>query len=451
MASTRLTRTNSGSATLVTKGTISLWFKMTDTLTGGSDRWLIGQYTDSNAHFYIYLRNDQSIGFYQKEGGSTQFSYISTKKFRDTSAWYHLVLAWDTSVSTATDRTKIYINGERITSWATQTNIPQNYGLRIADARAQYIGGVSGYGTHFDGLMSHVYYADGTQYEPTVFGSTDATTGEWKINTSPSFTPGNHGFTILKDGNTITDQSTNSNDWSLQSGTLTNTKDCPSNVFCTLNNLISTVPTAGTNSGTTGTFTNGNLTWTSTNAVWNSRGSGNMFVDTGKFYWETKMNTGGDFNAYIGISPTTTVHEYFDGTMKKAGNFGYYKSGTKMIGTSASSYGDAWVAGDIIGTALDATNSKLYFSKNGVWQNSGDPTSGSTGTGAIPIDANTLYTPRCTIHNMGMSFNFGTGFFGTTAITTNSNNGYAGAEGASKFNYSVPTGYSALNTKGLNQ
>ena len=47
-------------------------------------------------------------------------------------------------------------------------------------------------------------------------------------------------------------------------------------------------------------------------------------------------------------------------------------------------------------------------------------------------------------------YNFGNGLFGTTAITTNSGNGYEGAEGASKFNYQPPTGYSALNTKGLN-
>ena len=76
-----------------------------------------------------------------------------------------------------------------------------------------------------------------TALAPTVFGSTDAVTGEWKINASPTFTPGTNGFTILKDGNTITDQSSNSNNFTLGGGTLTNTEDCPSNVFATYNPL----------------------------------------------------------------------------------------------------------------------------------------------------------------------------------------------------------------------
>jgi len=451
MATTRLTRTNSQSPTLARKGTISLWFKVTEVLTGGSDRWLLGTYTNGNNMFYIYLRNTGQLGIIQIESGSGYYSYITNKKLLDNSAWYHLVLAWDTSVSTATDRTKLYINGERITSFATQTNIPQNYGIRFSDNNLPLsIGGVNGYQTHYNGLMSHVYYADGTDYAPTVFGETDSTTGEWSIKTSPSFTVGNNGFTILKDGNTITDQSSNSNNWSVQAGAVTKTLDCPDNVFCTLNPLISTVPTTGTNNNTTGTLTNGNLTWTSTNAVWNSRGSGTIFVSTGKFYWEVKMNSGSDFNAFCGIANQTVANQRFDATMGYGGNYSYYKNGQKYIGSSASNYGASWAAGDIIGVALDVTNSKLYFSKNGTFQNSGNPASGSTGTGAIPITANIEYAPRVTIHYMGMSFNFGNGFFGTTAITTNSGNGYAGAEGASKFNYQPPSGYSALSTKGLN-
>ena len=85
--------------------------------------------------------------------------------------------------------------------------------------------------------MSHIHFCDGTALAPTVFGSTDATTGEWKINTSPSLHYGTNGFTILKDGNTITDQSANSNNFSLGGGTLTKTEDSPSNVFATWNPL----------------------------------------------------------------------------------------------------------------------------------------------------------------------------------------------------------------------
>ena len=110
--------------------------------------------------------------------------------------------------------------------------------------------------------------------------------------------------------------------------------------------------------------------------------------------------------------------------------------------------------GDIIGIAVDMDNLKLYWSKNGTFQNSGNPASGSTGTGAVSIPSGQPYYICATTISSGgvkvFSANFGNGFFGTTAITTNSGNGYAGADGKSKFNYAVPSGYSALSTKGLN-
>jgi hypothetical protein len=445
MASTFLYRAASGSVTSQTTFTFSFWIKRCSV---GSERVFMHENASSHSSkFDLHFdSNDKwNIGHYN---GSVEYNVRTDMLFRDFNAWYHIVTRVDTTQSTEADRYRVYVNGNQVNLTEFGSGYPpQNFNLNLG-AKIIVYGRyqASSPSSYFDGYLSHCHYADGQSYAPTVFGSTDTTTGEWKIKTDVSVTYGTNGHFMFKDDNSLNDDSGNGNNFTLGSGTFTKTEDCPSNVFATLNPLIPTVPTAGTNSGTTGTLTHANLTWTSTNATWNSRGSGNMFVDTGKFYWETKMNTGGDFNAFIGISPTTTVHEYFDGTMGKTGNFAYYKSGQKYIGSSASSYGDAWVAGDIIGTALDATNSKLYFSKNGTWQNSGDPTSGATGTGAIPIDANTLYTPRCTIHNMGMSFNFGNGYFGTTAVSSAGTN----ASGNGIFEYDVPTGFTALSTKGLN-
>ena len=101
--------------------------------------------------------------------------------------------------------------------------------------------------------MSHVHFIDGTAYDASAFGETDATTGEWKINTSPSVTYGNNGFFILKDGNSVTDQSGNSNNFTVGGGTLTKTEDNPSNVFATWNPL-----SICNGSILKSTFTNGN-------------------------------------------------------------------------------------------------------------------------------------------------------------------------------------------------
>jgi len=134
----------------------------------------------------------------------------------------------------------------------------------------------------------------------------------------------------------------------------------------------------------------------------------------------------------------------------------YKENGQKGNNSSDSNYGDTYTDGDIIGVAVDLDNNKIYFSKNGVFQNSGVPTSGSTGTGsAFNLTDGYFYTfingNYDSSGNGRIDANFGNGYFGTTAITTNSGNGYSGAEGSSKFNYTVPTGYSALSTKGLNE
>ena len=137
---------------------------------------------------------------------------------------------------------------------------------------------------YFDGAMSHIHFCDGTQYAASDFGETDATTGEWIIKTNPSVTYGNNGFFILKDGNSVTDQSgANSNNWTVGGGTLTKTEDNPSNVFATLNASVKKVSSMS--------FSNANTTITTSGSQW--EGSVTTLAPTkGKWYWEAKYNTG---------------------------------------------------------------------------------------------------------------------------------------------------------------
>jgi hypothetical protein len=131
--------------------------------------------------------------------------------------------------------------------------------------------------------------------------------------------------------------------------------------------------------------------------------------------------------------------------------YGYYGSnGTTWNNNSSSAYGNSYTDNDIIGIAMDLDNSKLYFSKNGTWQNSGDPTSGATGTGAISITSGETYffsfgeqtsTAKATIN-----VNFGNGYFGTTAVAS----GNADGDGYGIFEYAPPTGYYALCTRNIN-
>jgi len=440
MANTRLTRT-AGSPTLNTKYTISVWVKRASL---GGDDFIMDGRQDANNRFKLAFQSANKLEIWNSHGGSDTWVRNSNRVFRDTSGWYHIVLAVDTTDSTALDRVKLYINGIRETSFASTTNPSQNDANNVINESGAgvHIGDYSGGSNAFDGCMSHFHFCDGTALAPTVFGETDSTTGEWKIKTSPSFTLGNNGFTILKDGNTITDQSTNSNDFSLASGTLTNTEDCPSNVFATIDQQYYI------NRAQTVTLSSGNTIVVSSGNNWKNFVS-TLTMGSGKYYCEYKVDAWNGSNLqYVGVVADWLNLNKSSHPDSFAGNatngIGYGMNGNYTYNNSDTSGGATYAANDIIGVALDATNSKLYFSKNGSWQFSGDP---SNNSGGISIAANLNYFFVFGHYgSQGGSFNFGNGFFGTTAISSEGTN----ASGIGKFEYDVPTGFAALSTKGLN-
>jgi flagellar basal body rod protein FlgG len=267
----------------------------------------------------------------------------------------------------------IYVNGETVTQ--NTSSLGTN---KINQASVVHqIGEIVATGNPLNALMSHINFCDGTALAPTVFGSVDSTTGEWKINTSPSFTLGNNGFTILKDGNTITDQSTNSNAFSLSSGTLTKSEDNPSNVFSTWNVLDRYYTQA--------IFSNGNATVKTPNAS-ETYCTSTLGMSSGKYYMEVEIYDGSNRDN-IGIVDSVATDNSNNLYQKSKGYSyrgvgGVWNNDSQLSGTF-SAYGGA--SGHKVMIAVDLDNSKLYFGFNGTWQNSGDPTSGSTGTGAISI------------------------------------------------------------------
>jgi len=440
MANTYLTRTQESSANSQIF-TYSTWVKRSG-ITGAKQEMVSGGSASTDFDMF-YFDASERLSYYSKTSNSENLDLATSRKFRDTSAWYHIVLSVDTTQGTASNRVKLYVNGVLETAYDTSTYPSVNTNLFLNKANQSQIIGRQAYSAvdFFDGSMSHIHFIDGTAYDATAFGSTDATTGEWKINTSPSVTYGTNGFFILKDGNSVTDQSGEGNNFTVGGGTLTKTEDCPSNVFATMNPL---------ETNRTPTLANGNLVIQNNNSAWKNGYSTIATPLTGKYYIECKMisNTG-TWYTHFGIQEINDLANnasgyanYGDG----ANSWSYGNNGQKNNNGSASSYGDTIETGDIVGIAIDCTNSKLYFSNQGVWQNSGDPTSGATGTGAISITANKNYFLGGMIYSGYIGFNFGNGYFGTTAVssagTNASNNGI--------FEYNVPTGYTALSTKGLN-
>ena len=148
------------------------------------------------------------------------------------------------------------------------------------------------------------------------------------------------------------------------------------------------------------------------------------------------------------MSQTKTNYRMIDGSFISPLDFGATGDGVANDATALQNTFDN-TTNDIIGVALDLDNSKLYFAKNGTWQNSGDPTSGATGTGAISITSGETYFAFVSDLGGGVctySVNFGNGYFGTTAVAS----GNADGDGYGIFEYAPPTGYYALCTKNIN-
>ncbi|AXH71603.1 hypothetical protein P200_gp035 [Pelagibacter phage HTVC200P] len=387
MASTYLSKTFAQAGNRRTF-TISYWIKMGQVSTG-ADQAIMGAAQDgSNSDdLYIHTGRLNFSGYY----GSTAYQVRTTAKYRDLSGWYHHVIRFDSTQSTASDRLRLYVNGELQTALDSNTYPSQNLETTYFNTARQHTIGSIAYGVPnlaFNGSMSHFHFCDGYSYGADSFGETDSTTGEWKIKTSPSVSYGTNGFFILKDGNSVTDQSGQGNNWSVGGGTLTKTEDCPSNVFATWNPLDRWV-------GGTFTGTNGNTTVRGSDSH-NTRFGCTLAVTSGKYYWEVKamesVTHGGTGVGIASIPDTHTNSSSWFGNSSYALIFQtlQFSSNTlkTYVGGNTDSYTGNISVGDIINFALDMDNSGFYIGINGSWLNSGDPTSGSSKTGAINTGTN---------------------------------------------------------------
>jgi len=443
MASTKLTMSNSGAGDSRKKMTWSFWIKRSKL---GATQYLYNQYYSSDQYNSgICFQSADKFRFWDYAGSSNDIDLQTTRLFRDVNAWFHIVLAIDTTQGTAANRVKLYVNGVQETSFSTETYPSQNHQLRMGEGGSShqqqigFQGFGSTYQSYFDGVMSHVHYIDGTQYAASTFGSTDATTGEWEINTSPSVTYGTNGFFILKDGNSVTDASPNSNNFTVGAGTLTKTEDCPSNVFATLDKIQYKTSAL--------TYSNGNTTvsfpgaWVFALSQWG--------VSSGKWYWEAKCNSGNNANSFYGICSEMVPagNGFYNNSQNGAIMYKVGSGETYIDGTNnASGYSPSINDTDIVGLALDLDSGtktlKIY--KNGTLLSSG---------GTINLSShynNTLVFPcfsgNSSSASCSFNVNFGNGYFGTTAVSSAGTN----ASDNGIFEYDVPTGFTALSTKGLN-
>jgi hypothetical protein len=361
----------------------------------------------------------------------------TTAVFRDPSAWYHVVIKFDTTQATAANRVLIYINN--VNYALSSTLVTQNADYEINNASAQTIGstGVSGGTTYLSAYLTEVNFIDGQALNPSSFGETNAQTGIWQPK-AYSGSYGTNGFYLNFSDNSNTTAATLGKDYSGNGNNWT-----PNNFSVTAgagNDSLVDVPTpygvdtgaggtvrgnyavfnslGGPSGGLQGTLSDGNLTWTSPATDQRCVLSTISINEdlTGKWYCEVTAVSKTSTYWAIGMFPVN-INQY-----SATSAYAQYRSdGAIFVNGSNVATVASYTAGDVIGITYNASTSEIAWYKN-----------------------NSLQTTRTVSNSAGFLAYFGCGSDSSGSTNVNSIN-----FGQRPFAYTAPSGFKALCTQNL--
>jgi len=416
--------------------TISVWVKRSSL----GDQKIFGNHTSDDFYGMLNFTSDDQIQFYNRNASTGDKYKHSTARFRDLSAWLHIVCGVDTTNSTASQRYRLYVNGSEITD-VTSVDPTADYINRINGGLTHYIGQRGNSAQYFDGYMAEFCFIDGSQLDPTSFGEFDEDSGIWKPIDVSGLTFGTNGFYLPFENSDALgqDDSGNGNNFTVNNLTsIDQTTDTPTNNYATWNPLWSQ------SNGNIGdvTFSEGNL---KSDAYVDYRTfPASIGVSSGKWYWEIKRyETDGSADMHTGVmsenatpaQTATWIGSQANGWVYASDVGSTYTGGTET-NTGYSSAG----TNDIVQVAFDADNGKIYFGVNGTWQGSSDPAAG-TNPAYSGLDTSLFYFP-CASTGSDVEANFGNPPF-TISSGNSDGNGYG------NFEYAVPENYYSLNVKNL--
>ena len=411
----------------VDKWTVSFWMKRSNL---GIEIGIFGAGNSNSSTTDIQFKTDDTLVFWQY-AGAYQTRLITNQKFRDTSAWYHVVVIYDSGNDIAAERARMYINGERVTSFGTELYPSQNQdGIAGSNVKIGFGRYISNSNRSFDGYLAEMHYVNGYAYGPEYFGEFKSGTDIW-IPKEYTESYGTGGFFVdgRDSGDLGDDESGNGNDLST-SGLATNDQvsDSPTNNWCTLNNLL--------NNGCT--YKNGNLEVYPPNLSTAHRlvlpTMGILPSDTNKYYWEIKYLSSDNSSSVnmLGIAGLNRGDNPASATLNGDGHgygLGYNTSTSNIYGGSqwtnngSPSWSGGFTAGAIYGVAYDGSTKRIYFYENNTALNSGNHFATYGGDSPLGPGASLYYSSS----SIQLIFNMGA-------------NGFA---------YTPPTGYVAVNTLNL--
>ena len=400
---------------------------------------------DANDNLRIFCRN----------AGSTSATLITNAKYRDVSAWYHIVMRIDTTQGTEANRLRLYVNGEE-PSLGTATYTTQNKNLLFNTTFDNSFIGCQKTNTtslFFDGYIAEIHNVSAASLGPGSFGETNDN-GVWiPKDCKDDLTYGTNGYYLeFKGTGTSADSSgigadTSGNDqhFSLNNIAATDvTTDTPTNNFATLNPLNFRL-------GRGLTFSEGNVQITTGTTGGSMMGASTIAgLKRGKWYAEFKPTVVGT-NGTMRFGIEDTDFHAADGLCNVAAS-AYASNGNKGRNATDTSHGDSFDDDDIIGVAVDLDNGAIYFSKNGTFQNSSNPESGASKTGAAYTDILTILPTAGYMFAFNLVFNNSQqenvqANFGNPVNAISSGN--ADGNGFGNFEFAVPSGYFSLCTKNL--
>tara|TARA_R100001594_G_scaffold3964_4_gene14610 strand:+ start:2186 stop:3598 length:1413 start_codon:yes stop_codon:yes gene_type:complete len=429
-----------GTPTSTKKFTISFWVKRTEL---GRTLSIFGTTQSSSSPeqtFRIFFENDDQFQV-QDYDTSNNYRLIVPQVFRDTSAWYHIVVAIDTTQATASNRMKFYVNGGQITDWTdgAETQPAQDHDIDVGSGKVLSIGRwVDDNGTaytEFNGYLAEYNFIDGQQLASTDFGEYDSDTGIW-IPKEYTGTYGNNGFYLdFEDSSSLgADDSGNSNNFTLNNiAAADQATDTPTNNFCTWNPLWVYQYQPIISEGATKVRYDDST---------DEGAKATIGLTNGKWYWEAKpvgtigsqyigIQTDGDDNIASGQSQSNNYTMVINPTGR------YYS----YAGSQSESADQGWdlTASDWLGIALDMDSSTqtIKYYKNGSLMQSLDLISDMQDKTVFPFLQN--------YENRSFDINFGGYTINTISSAATDANGYG------TFEYAPPSGYYAICTKNLSE
>jgi len=430
-----LQKTNGSSGNRKT-WTFSAWIKRSN-LTGVTMNFFSGG-TDGDSSNYtrIQFNTDNDIYIAHVDSSSTTTEKQTDMKFRDPSAWYHIVWVLDTTQGTAGNREKLYVNGVQVTSFSTNTTPAQDYETTMNEDVGMFVGNQLGTWEFMGCYMAEVVFIDGLALAPTSFGEFDEDSPTiWKPIDVSGLTFGTNGFYLdFEDSANLGNDANGGTDFTETNLAATDqSADTPTLNYPTFNPLIKgNVATTLSEGNLKGVFGSG---WSWLPATFG--------VQNGKWYWEAKVSATNDANLFIGI--TTEDQDWDDATpYDEAGTILYFADGRKSVdGTDTESHFASYTTNDIIGVALDldsGTRTITFYKNNSVTPASSSAvtiTSNFTGKFIMPV-----FVGNSSSAAANWELNFGSPPYANTSDA-------ADANGYGAFEFAPPSGYIALNSKNL--